>query len=386
MFVPVVLDVEATTEKSPRELIEIGAVELHPQTFDVQRSFQSYVRPMHHQALSDHCKKLTGITQEDIDAARPLSQVWPEFQQWALAQRTAGDVVLCGWGPFDWWWLRDECRAQDLHQPFTRYLDVMAEVAYHFRCWVPGFNSKRIGLLAAARQLEIAVDHAELHGAMYDAELAALVLQHVMDLRRMPPEVRALYGILQRLHPTPLTAGTAAGELKKSTDEVACSPHPASLPRAMSGQSRVFFSPLIRGGRIARRRRIAHLIACYCVSAGHGGKGHREKRDIYSRCQYKCFHVGLHCMRPPDRGRAPYEGELACPVPRLLCDLLLVDRDHLCFSRVGGAKCRTRKGGGGGEHLSCLMRCCRVLAHCHETAFSSGDALDGRAPVWGRGL
>ncbi|KAK9169746.1 hypothetical protein Syun_001886 [Stephania yunnanensis] len=63
----VVIDFEATCDKEkiphPQEIIEFPSVLVNGMTGQVEDFFQSYVRPAVHQHLSDFCKELTGIQQ-----------------------------------------------------------------------------------------------------------------------------------------------------------------------------------------------------------------------------------------------------------------------------------------------------------------------------------
>eukprot|EP00668_Euglena_longa_P041374 GGOE01054453.1.p1 GENE.GGOE01054453.1~~GGOE01054453.1.p1 ORF type:complete len:224 (-),score=44.06 GGOE01054453.1:678-1349(-) len=173
-----VLDFESTTEVEPREITEVGAVLLEPLTLKPLREFQAYIRPVRNPILSQHCRDVTGITQETIDRAPPFPQVWGQFLEWLEAPHDS--VVLCGWGPFEWWWLRDECRAKGLPQPMNRYMDAMAECAQHFIHCGTGDGGSLIRLPVAAQKLHLPVDASKLHGALYDARLTAQVLRQIM--------------------------------------------------------------------------------------------------------------------------------------------------------------------------------------------------------------
>ncbi|PKU63021.1 putative exonuclease domain-containing protein [Dendrobium catenatum] len=66
----VVIDFEATCEKDkilhPQEIIEFPSVLVNSCTGCQEASFQTYVRPVHHQLLTDFCKELTGIQQIQV--------------------------------------------------------------------------------------------------------------------------------------------------------------------------------------------------------------------------------------------------------------------------------------------------------------------------------
>jgi len=81
-----VLDVEATCDARGRpwehEIIEFPVVALNLRTLQVEHEFHSFVRPTANQTLTPFCRKLTGITQEQVDAAPPLDAVLREFDGW----------------------------------------------------------------------------------------------------------------------------------------------------------------------------------------------------------------------------------------------------------------------------------------------------------------
>ncbi|KAG1365509.1 hypothetical protein COCNU_12G005090 [Cocos nucifera] len=66
----VVIDFEATCDKEknlhPQEIIEFPSVLVNSATGQLEASFQTYVRPLYHQCLSNYCKELTGIQQIQI--------------------------------------------------------------------------------------------------------------------------------------------------------------------------------------------------------------------------------------------------------------------------------------------------------------------------------
>lgn len=82
----IVLDFEATCDDvnppSPQEIIEFPSVLLSAHTFDVIAEFESFVRPAHHPVLTPFCRELTGIEQDQVDAAPPFADVFAAHQAW----------------------------------------------------------------------------------------------------------------------------------------------------------------------------------------------------------------------------------------------------------------------------------------------------------------
>src|SRR4051812_34120404 len=107
----VVVDLEATCwipeenqelaadQRNECETIEIGAVALDPATWGSRtREFRTLVRPRRHPRLSAFCTRLTGITQEQVDAAPSFAEAYGSFLDW-----TGGDegLVVASWGAWD---------------------------------------------------------------------------------------------------------------------------------------------------------------------------------------------------------------------------------------------------------------------------------------------
>lgn len=67
----VVIDFEATCDRDrkphPQEIIEFPSVLVNSSTGQLEDSFQIYVRPTYNQHLSDFCKELTGIQQNQVN-------------------------------------------------------------------------------------------------------------------------------------------------------------------------------------------------------------------------------------------------------------------------------------------------------------------------------
>lgn len=94
----VVFDLEATCEKDTRdfenEIIEIGAIKLD-ENYNIIDVFAKFAKPYDGVILTDFCKELTSITQEQIDNAEPLKDVLVEFYNWSK------DSNLFSWGDYD---------------------------------------------------------------------------------------------------------------------------------------------------------------------------------------------------------------------------------------------------------------------------------------------
>jgi inhibitor of KinA sporulation pathway (predicted exonuclease) len=116
----IIVDLEATCwetkdQKTKNEIIEIGAVSVNANK-QVEGQFNVFVKPRLNPQLSDFCKKLTSITQADVDGAPSFPQALEKFQQWINLEE---NYVLCSWGFYDKTQFNWDC---ELHQLDTAWL------------------------------------------------------------------------------------------------------------------------------------------------------------------------------------------------------------------------------------------------------------------------
>lgn len=108
----VVFDLEATCEEGkrdfPNETIEIGA-QLYNEKLELVSEFNEFIRPILNPELTDFCKKLTSITQEQVDGADTFPDVYSRFQKWA-----GRSYILCSWGHYDKHQLQRDCQLHKL--------------------------------------------------------------------------------------------------------------------------------------------------------------------------------------------------------------------------------------------------------------------------------
>lgn len=176
----VVFDLEATcweegTRLERQEIIEVGAVRLRPGDLEVEDRFVSFVRPEREPRLSGFCRRLTGIRQEEVDAAPAFGPVLRDFASWI------GDapVRLFSWGEYDHAQAREECRrrGRDLPPCFEGHLDLR------------GLFARSRGLLPGAVREALAALGMAPEGAAHRAFDDALNVARI--LRRVLPELDA---------------------------------------------------------------------------------------------------------------------------------------------------------------------------------------------------
>lgn len=98
-----IIDLECTCSNDdsiPRnemEIIEIGCVIVDTDG-DILSEIDIFVKPEKHQQLTDFCKELTGITQEQVDLGISLNQALHELNSFLDKNNVDG---WCSWGYFD---------------------------------------------------------------------------------------------------------------------------------------------------------------------------------------------------------------------------------------------------------------------------------------------
>ena len=145
-----VCDLEATCDEASgfknyeHEIIEMPVVVIDLNNGgEVVAEFHSYVRPTLNSTLTEFCTKLTGITQEQVDAAPTLAEVLVQFEQWRLEHNlTYTDDVknfaFAADGPWDLrYFLHGECTRKGISKAayFDKWCNIKALFAdfYHVR-------------------------------------------------------------------------------------------------------------------------------------------------------------------------------------------------------------------------------------------------------------
>ena len=174
----VVVDVEATCWKKgvfsrKKETIEIGAVlVLLDRAQSKWPEFQTFVRPRRLPHLSSFCRELTGITQEDVDAAPSFPEALRLFLEWSQPLER---VVLASWSRYDLWQLDLDLEAHGLPKLAVPFLDVKKLAAR-----IVGAKS----FAETARELAPDAVAMPRHRALADARRTARILGRL--LRPLP--------------------------------------------------------------------------------------------------------------------------------------------------------------------------------------------------------
>ena len=99
----IIFDLEATCwlgrpPKGLNEIIEIGAVKVNDYA-EVESTFIQFVKPTVNPVLSDFCKKLTSITQQQVNRAKTYPEAIQDFQDWINIENE--NYALISWGKYD---------------------------------------------------------------------------------------------------------------------------------------------------------------------------------------------------------------------------------------------------------------------------------------------
>ncbi|AZE95719.1 Inhibitor of the KinA pathway to sporulation, predicted exonuclease [Pseudomonas orientalis] len=173
-----IIDLEATTDDggwpvTEMEVIEIGASLVNRQGRELDH-FQRFVRPLRRPLLTPFCRKLTHITQANIDAAAPITEVWPLFERW-LGQHQPRLEGWASWGDYDRVQLELEWQRHGLASALdqTPHVNLKQRFAKARRLDKPmGLN----GALQLAGMQFVGQQHRALEDARNTARLLPLIL------------------------------------------------------------------------------------------------------------------------------------------------------------------------------------------------------------------
>lgn len=120
----VVLDFEANNQDNIKEIIEIGAVKVNENN-EIIDTYQSFVKPTLAPTLNGFIKRLTGITQEDVDSARDFVEVFAEFSKWVEE-----DSSIVIWGNMDRRFLNKDLSLHNISSDMPeRFVNIQTDVS-----------------------------------------------------------------------------------------------------------------------------------------------------------------------------------------------------------------------------------------------------------------
>lgn len=135
-----VIDLEATTDGNgnkdiDQEIIEISGVLVSEDGKLIENGqFSSLVKPINNPILSDFCKNLTHISQENINCTQSFLSVSLDLEYWLWDNHSISlkDLIICSWGD-DKNLLKLECKNKNMVYVFgpSRNLALEYKMKFH---------------------------------------------------------------------------------------------------------------------------------------------------------------------------------------------------------------------------------------------------------------
>ena len=156
--------------RMPHEIIEIGAcrVDEHYQVVD---TFSRLIKPRLYTRLDKHIKKVTGITEAELENGGTFADVFADFIEWC-----GEDAQLITWGRDDFPVLKRNAAFHQTQMPFDPPMD--AQMVFGGACL--GSCHQQMNLHAALEHQSIIIE-VPAHRAVYDAQCTAAMLSSIND-------------------------------------------------------------------------------------------------------------------------------------------------------------------------------------------------------------
>ncbi|HHW46429.1 MAG TPA: exonuclease domain-containing protein [Clostridiales bacterium] len=169
-------------KKFINEIIEIGAVKLDESLNEID-SFSILISSQLTKKLRGHFKKLTNISNEEMNAGVSFKQAIDEYAKWA----NAADSITFTWSNSDIYALLDNLSLfLGINKiPFIdKYVDLQKYVQADLK--LNGFDSSnQLSLLKAAEIFGLTVEDFELHRAKDDSRICAELFRLTFDKDRL---------------------------------------------------------------------------------------------------------------------------------------------------------------------------------------------------------
>lgn len=179
----ILFDLEATCweqkNEETKEIIEIGAVKLN-ESMEIADTFSEFVKPAINPELTEFCKTLTSIKQEDIDGAKTFNDVIKDFERWILS--SSEDVELISWGYYDKNQIIEESALKNYSGDIIKLLEDRHMSLKHEFARVR--KERTCGMAKALRKLNMTLDGTH-HRGIDDAKNIAKIFQ------KMYPELES---------------------------------------------------------------------------------------------------------------------------------------------------------------------------------------------------
>ena len=172
-----IIDLEATCwenhgNRDNMEIIEIGAV-LVDNDYRIIGEYQTFIKPIKNSKLSEFCKNLTSIKQENIDDAEIFPVALEKFIQWVeiKSKDNIENIIFCSWGYYDKKQLTKDCELHNIIYPFQTHHSIKHEFAEMKNLRNP------IGMEKALQMCKISLDGTHHRGIDDAKNIAKIFIQ-----------------------------------------------------------------------------------------------------------------------------------------------------------------------------------------------------------------
>ena len=189
-----VVDLEATSDERGRhpreemETIEIGAVLIDGAllmksgALESRGEFQCFIRPIRHPVLSEFCRQLTSIRQEDVDQAMCFPEAIDALHAFLKAHREPDQApaLFCSWGAYDRRQLTQDAALHRCALPLgEEYLNLKTLFSERLRL------RRRFGMACALKRVGLTLQGVH-HRGIDDARNIARLLPFIVGPALLP--------------------------------------------------------------------------------------------------------------------------------------------------------------------------------------------------------
>ncbi|XGV94445.1 MAG: exonuclease domain-containing protein [Leptolyngbya sp. BL-A-14] len=167
---------QATIKRHQMEIIEIGAVMVEAQGLAVIEEFQTFIKPIRYPVLTEFCKSLTSITQEQVDQAPGYVEAIALLKQWLSNYPNA---VFGSWGDYDRNQFKQDSKFHNIPFPIA-YPHVNLKQLFSEVQGLP----KRYGMAEALQLASIALEGTH-HRGLDDARNIAKLLPFILGRQQL---------------------------------------------------------------------------------------------------------------------------------------------------------------------------------------------------------
>lgn len=160
------IDLECTCDngnpdfnREDMEIIEIGCYLVDPTLENILLKYSAFVKPTVNQTLTDFCKKLTTIQQDQVDSANTLDFVINDL---STQLDKHGEYIFHSWGGFDHRQIGRELKRKNLENP------ILSEVNDFKDTYKEKTGFKGRGMMKALNFLKLEFEGTQ-HRAVCDA-------------------------------------------------------------------------------------------------------------------------------------------------------------------------------------------------------------------------